>query len=80
MRVRLKPTADGAILVTPVDSAGGTLSGNSILVRPGERWRGYKFRRLRRMGDAVVDLSIAIDPTPAIGEDIGAPGGPRRRD
>lgn len=61
MRVRIA-IFDGYLQVEPAGRMAGGALGESIgsfartTVRPGERWHGWKYSRLRKLGDGEHDL------------------------
>lgn len=71
MLVDLSLTGAGWVLIRPVDAGAGSLASGGILVPPRGVWRGWRFRRLRRMAPGRVDLRIPVDTGRAIGEDTG---------
>lgn len=71
MLVDLEMTDAGWVRIRPVDAAGGSLTSARILVPPRGQWRGWRFRRLRKLAPGRVDLRIPVDTGRAIGEDTG---------
>lgn len=69
MRVQLRQLPDGKIAITRLEVLGGPLGtgGATVVIGPGERFRGYRHRRLRRLGDGVHVLrpARATGPTPS---------------
>lgn len=55
MKVRIEHLEDGILIVTRVGAMGGS-GNNSVAVAPGERYHGYKHRRLQRLGPGVHEL------------------------
>ena len=53
MRVRITFGADGELYVSPAHGAGGGAIGSEavFVVRAGESWFGWKYRRLRKLGE-----------------------------
>lgn len=49
------------VAVSPV-AMGGAVSGGGAIVRPGESWRGWKHRRLHRLGTGRHELLRKDDP------------------
>lgn len=76
MLVDLELTAAGWVRIRPVDASGGSLATTVVTVPPRGQWRGWRFRRLRKLCPGRVDLRIPVDTGRAIGEDTGN-GNPR---
>ena len=56
MRVQIEELSGGMLRVEIVGS-GGSVGGAAAAVRSGEVWRGWKYKRLRRLaGRGAVDL------------------------
>lgn len=62
MKYRISMTDEGKVLLMPTEEGGGSGQG-AIVVGPWEWYHGYRFRRLRKLAGAVVDLDIGPPDT-----------------